>query len=446
MRCAVLPALFVTALAGRLRYSASKSNEDYSLELENHNNVQYSAPISLGGQELPVIYDTGSFEILVLSTLCQDCAAGLHVYDNRQSHSFTNGGGITAEHLFGSGPVKSEKAYETVRFGGRMSPFAVDHMPFWQIVSHNIPVWNEQAHFSGIVGLGHSSRIPEGFGAMGPGANDETLLSKMHINSFGICLQRGDMTPPGWLTMGPNVANLPSTTGAFHTLRVVGQVHWGVQMTEVSVPGISGANPCSPSCGAIVDSGTSLIAVPPSALPLVNALSRMIKKDCSNINSLPVLRLQLDGTTVELPPMAYVMQVQTQVHKNTSIWRALFEGPSYEVEKECTAAFMQIDKQSDYGPMWILGMPFLRYYYTIFDRQAKEIKIARSTPDCQVASAAQTAPNWAGQSLVNSSHFAKVGVGSSTFSPADYKPMSVDLNEARAPDWAFGGSDKHLKM
>mmetsp|Transcript_100234 Transcript_100234/g.287976 ORF Transcript_100234/g.287976 Transcript_100234/m.287976 type:complete len:93 (-) Transcript_100234:200-478(-) len=44
---------------------------------------------------------------------------------------------------------------------------------------------------------------------------------------------------------------------------------------------------------------------------------------------------------------------------------------------------MQIDMMSQHGPVWIMGMPFFRYYHTTFDRTTKEMLFARAGPDCQ---------------------------------------------------------------
>jgi len=188
--------LAAAASGARLRSAGLKLNEGYKLKLDNFNNVQYSASFSLGGQTLPVIYDTGSFEIIVLSTLCSSCARGHTVYNSKNSSSFADSGAI-AEHVFGSGRVRSEKGYEEVRLGGAASPCAAPRMPFWQVISHGIQVWDNTAHFSGIVGLGHPERVPLGYGADSQRA--QSMLSAMHIDRFTICLERGRAAAPGWL-------------------------------------------------------------------------------------------------------------------------------------------------------------------------------------------------------------------------------------------------------
>jgi len=415
-----------TAYAVRFRASAGKNNVDYKMRLTNHNSVQYSADLSLGHQTLPVIYDTGSFEIIVLSTLCRTCRSS-SIYDSKRSSSFMKAGGVTAEHLFGSGPVVSEKGFETVSLGPSGSPYVANSMPFWQVISHEIAVWNSGAHFSGIVGLGFPDHVPKGFSA--ENAETTTMLAAMGINTFALCLERGRSAPPGWFSIGPSVERVMNTS-PFHRLSVVGRVHWGVRMTSFYANGIGGFNPCNPSCGAIVDSGTSLIAVPPSAQPLVSMLTAKIKLDCSNLATLPVLEFQLDGKLIRLPPAAYVMQVRQRVWDNSTIWRTVMKNTRPDMVYKCQAAFMNIHKDSAHGPVWILGMPFLRYYYTVFDRTAKQIHVAPSTASCEVSNSMP--------SFFNSTHLegARGSATAGSFASPDYQPTEVDLNEARLPEWA----------
>mmetsp|Transcript_56419 Transcript_56419/g.114956 ORF Transcript_56419/g.114956 Transcript_56419/m.114956 type:complete len:314 (+) Transcript_56419:2-943(+) len=305
-------------------------------------------------------------------------------------------------------------------------------MPFWQVVSHDIAVWDKHAHFSGIVGLGHPSRIPEGFDADPSSKEDKTLLAAMGVGRFAICLGRGGPKAPGWLSFGSAAT---SVGGSFQTIRVVGKVHWGVELTEVSAVGAALPNPCYPSCGAIVDSGTSLIAVPPSALPMVRVLSKMVRKDCSNLESLPVLHLKLGGVDIQLPPRAYVVKAQT----NSTSWQELLSGTVPARKSQCSAAFMVVDKTSQVGPVWILGMPFLRYYYTVFDRTSRQIHIAQATPTCAMK------PPVESTGLLNTTGFGvkagvDVGLGARTFSAADYEATEADLGSLRMPSWALASA------
>jgi hypothetical protein len=412
--------------------------------LDNFNNVQYSAPLTVGSQTLPVIYDTGSFEILVLSKMCHSCEARHAVYDSAKSQTFsTDTPAVITEHLFGSGPVVSEKGFETIRLGDANSPLGLAHMPFWQVLRHEIAVWDESAHFSGIVGLGHPSYIPEGFAAPNT-ERDVLMLAAMQVKSFAVCLQRDTPTGPGWLIFGPVVDNPPG--GAFfREVDVVGQTHWGVRMYGFQIPGIAQPDPCVPSCGAIIDSGTSLIAAPPSAMPAIRQLSAMVKRDCSNLHLLPTLKFRLGYHEVELPPKAYVMKVQKKVYtKKKNIWNNIFE-PEEVIQERCVPAFMTISKNSAYGPVWILGMPFLRYYYTVFDRANKKVHISEASPTCQPQPTGTHAAG-AGLFFNTTSGLNTTGLGvnstsasagrMSRFTSEDFQANDLNPEEMRVPAWA----------
>eukprot|EP00929_Paragymnodinium_shiwhaense_P047351 TRINITY_DN2401_c0_g1_i1.p1 TRINITY_DN2401_c0_g1~~TRINITY_DN2401_c0_g1_i1.p1 ORF type:complete len:474 (-),score=87.42 TRINITY_DN2401_c0_g1_i1:385-1737(-) len=426
----VLAALLVGTVSA-LRLRSTASNQGVEVVLENHNNVQYSAAFTVGGQTLPVIYDTGSFEIIVLSTLCDVCAQQHVVYDNRKSTSYSNAGGVTAEHLFGSGPVRSQKAFDTVQLGG---PLFAQHMPFWQVVSHSIAVWDGSAKFSGIVGLGHRNSVPAGFGPSD--SDDKTLLAQLGVQRFAVCLQRTGAAAPGKITFWPGAGVVPP---GFTGLPVHGQAHWGVQMTSLRFHGVQMQDPCVPSCGAIVDSGTSLIAAPPSAKGLIDSISRLIARDCSNLNSLPVLELELGGVQIRLPPKAYVMQVIKEAPRNSSWHRVLFGGSR---TSECSPGFMTISKSSSLGPVWVLGMPFLRYYHTVFDRTEKKLYIAPSQPSCNMlatsgfATPISTAAQNATQLASAGGAVSSAKVVAATFSAADFEATQMDLTGLRAPSFA----------
>jgi len=394
--CLALVALLTSfpvsqAVSGRLllgsRKKANTTRQDYSMKLVNFQNVQYFGTFTAGNQELPVIYDTGSFEVILLSTLCTDCEAGPAMYDAKSSPTFDAGDGVMAQHVFGSGPVLSKRGVETCRVGPSNSPMVATGMPFWQVVEHDIDVWHKYAEFSGIVGLGHSAHAPsmEGNSSRSSELDSQVLLERIGVSSFSICLERSTGTPPGWISFGPQVDSARASPH-FRHVEVVGQIHWGVVMTSLSAGGpqwVSGSDPCNPSCAAIIDSGTSLIAAPSGVFARLSPVFDSIEKDCSNLGSLPDITFNLGAELIILPPAIYVMKVTHYVEKPQTVWESMVEPPSLIPVTECVPAFMPMDKMTtQYGPVWILGMPFLRYYYTVFERSPKAIHIAYADASC----------------------------------------------------------------
>lgn len=71
---------------------------------------------------------------------------------------------------------------------------------------------------------------------------------------------------------------------------------------------LKGSCPSSGSCTAILDSGSNIIAGPTIAMKAISEIAN-VKPDCSNFDSLPVIKLTLGDMPVAIPPSGYVMKV-----------------------------------------------------------------------------------------------------------------------------------------
>merc|ERR1719262_243629 len=146
------------------------------------------------------------------------------------------------------------------------------------------------------------------------------------------------------------------------------------------------------------------------------ALSAMvppINEDCSNLHELPTLHLTMgDGKHLTLPPSAYVMRITGGVLEAQNVWDILFFKPKIHKVDMCMPAFMQMDMPSEHGMLWILGMPFFRYYHSSFDRKNRAMHFARAGPGCEP------------HPLVNGNRSASL---LATNTQADFEPFDVDL-------------------
>jgi len=348
-----------------------KGGDVFKQTLHNFENVQYYGDFKIGGQDIRGIFDTGSFELLVRSTRCSACTHPTPAYDHSLSKSYEKNGTVT-KHVFGSGPCISMKGYEEIDVG----PLKSHGQSFWEIVEHKIQVL-DTANFAAIVGIGPNFAY---------GNQDKTLLMNFGVKEFSICLQR---TPgsDGFMTWGSEVT-ADYKEKSYARANVVGKHHWVTRMHNVSF-GKSPLNdnyanvPCTGGgCAAIIDSGTSLIAAPGLALQQLSTQIEPIMEDCSNMHLLPTLHFIIDGTELTLPPEAYVMRVTGEIVEADSIWDILWFKPKVRKVNMCMPAFMQMDMHSQHGPVWILGMPFFRYYHTTFDREQKAMHFALAGPSC----------------------------------------------------------------
>lgn len=410
-----------------LRHSQSKrlwsKDESYVLTLENHKGVQYFAPITLNKQKLAAVYDTGSFEIMAMSNMCSACQipSNLFKYDNTTSETFTKGDNAIIDHYFAGGLVVAKQDFETVHIGDFGKDFAVKDMPFWQVVHTNMGVWmNKKAQFTAIVGLGHRTSVP---GTPEGERKVDSLLERTGTDRFAICLQKG-RSNPGFITFNPhldlpppalvNAASESSTPSSmFRRIPVIGKSHWAVELNEVShLNGKDTDRRChdGTACVAIIDSGTSLIGVPPMAVPMVMSIIKEIKQDCSNLDDMQDLVFTLGGQRFAMPPAAYVVQF-----------------PDGAGGHKCLPAFTDFDMESRNGQVWILGMPFLRQFYTVFDRTEPSIYVADQGDNCDPVSSNSTM----NATFVNTSFVAP---------RLHQEPALADISEAMLPSWAQGRS------
>jgi hypothetical protein len=173
------------------------------------------------------------------------------------------------------------------------------------------------------------------------------------------------------------------------------------------------------SCAAIIDTGSNIIAGPSMALREMAKFVN-VKYDCSNLDSLPMLKLTLGDYKVELPPKAYVMQVKLPkwaaghgqgggegegegggegageslaqdaegiapqklqprgwhaaiaeltrssgvVFDFASALQGLDIAALARADKLCMPAFAPLDKETGAGKLWVIGSPLFERYYT----------------------------------------------------------------------------------
>jgi len=130
--------------------------------------------------------------------------------------------------------------------------------------------------------------------------------------------------------------------------------YWLITGTDIKANGQSLGN-CL-LCPLIVDTGTSVITGPPGWVdPLLKAIGP-VSPDCSNRYTLPVIAFTLSGIDMTLEPDYYVIYGPDETGKNT-----------------CQLGIESLDPGIT---VWILGDPFLRKYYTIFDRGNNQVGFA----------------------------------------------------------------------
>mmetsp|Transcript_59672 Transcript_59672/g.159683 ORF Transcript_59672/g.159683 Transcript_59672/m.159683 type:complete len:406 (+) Transcript_59672:149-1366(+) len=127
-------------------------------------------------------------------------------------------------------------------------------------------------------------------------------------------------------------------------LPVSGKKYWEVKMSDIIV-GSKRQHLCHPKCRVAIDSGTSMLATPSRMARRLRAKLK-VRTDCHGIDHLPKLSFILAGKKLELSPKDYVHRKQ---------------------DGSCKLSLMSLDVPPPSGPLVILGDPFLKKFYTIYD-------------------------------------------------------------------------------
>jgi len=384
----------------------------------NFKDVQYYSYITIGGQAITGLLDTGSFDLVVFDHSCTDCGkAGK--YASRQSKSF-RAGKLTQSLYYGSGGVEVEEAFDNVEIG----PFSSVNLSFWDGVSASMPVL-QNARFQSIIGVGppetsgsdawnvvqHDWKQAEADLKQGPDFLDAqtgegilrgvdlawelstqpTLIRAEGITRFSICLGQKSGSVGYFIWNETGFLENPSD---YSYIKVLGKHTWTVNMTNIHLSGGHGRNliGCADGCGAIIDSGTSFLLMPYSAIQNLRKLLLNSDADCHNLRSLPTLTFTLDGKDFSLPPDAYIAKMEGTMmgpapHVNNQFPSLTADRVQLDIGKgDCQLAVMGSGSYTNWGPLWILGMPFFRKYYTSFEtgrnRDERGLYIAAASSNC----------------------------------------------------------------
>ena len=365
--------------------------------LTNNNGTVYTMSLGIGtpAQKLTVVPDTGSFSLVAASTECDDQACLKHNrFDPHESSTYDHPSNDIFELEYGQGQLRVESDYDVVSFYASMdAPHALARggNVSVSLMRQEALVGFEEAPYDGICGLGKRKQTE---------FHTTAFLEDMGIYGFTLCLGSPRLTGEG-VGGRLEVATQLAVGNPYKPLHTIGQHVWGVDVTSVGVNGQGANDLClaGQPCAAIIDSGTTLLTFPPEVYSYVfDALDNgcsLTSKDClkqlenqercegAAFDALPNLTFTVGGQPLRLPPTAYMSEMDVnvpktkRVHVPESMGGGTINVPSsYEEGIRCVPLVGEIDEMTEYGPMMILGMPFLRQYATFFNRTSWGISVA----------------------------------------------------------------------
>jgi len=428
--------------------AANESSPRQSVqEMHNDGDASYTITVSLGGQNIEVIPDTGSFDFLVFGTHCKEGCGPVHsLYNDSLSSTFEKGSAFTL-HQFGSGDAWSMESYEKVISG----PASSERQVFWEVYEADMPIL-EEGGLQGILGLGppessvlialkdasdvreeveyikrtggsispRQKKISDNYLKLAEHAKTaRSVAADFGLKSYSICLRRSSGSPGSiiWHDVAPErrPANM------FRTIQAKeGDLFWSAKLEHVQLGPLPRANEdhsqrtqigCGEgesSCTAIVDSGTSLIVAPrDAAWKVEDALRkwRALSGNCTDLSTLPNLEFTMGGMPFVLPPQSYVGDLSGDwseldpklqgflPHLDAQIMKLRTERDSdSQPYDSCVPLIMIMDSAPGEDQQWILGMPFFRQYYTTFTlaqgetewrRKAASMSFALADSECR---------------------------------------------------------------
>ncbi|KAK9918211.1 hypothetical protein WJX75_002282 [Coccomyxa subellipsoidea] len=310
-------------------------------------NVLYYGSIKLGepSQDLTVCFDTGSADLWVPSTECNNPSCLSHNRFNPALSPTNQETGGQFSIKYGTGAVHGEVITDVLRLAE--PPIVVPDQGFGLAQDHSADF--ASASCDGIFGLAmpalsKQGQLPAFFRMLESGLLDEPL--------FSIWLSPDPtLEPAGKIHFGGH--NPARYTGELLDLPVISKKYWMVGLDAVSVNDkvIQGLQ----ADGAIMDTGTSLITASAADAATINAAitgmvfspetkTWRVAGGCADVDNMPPITFVMGGNQFSLGPRQYIIQVGAG---------------------DGTYCMSGIVGNGPNGKM-VIGATFLRAYYSVY--------------------------------------------------------------------------------
>lgn len=327
-----------------------KFGDGNSVIINDFMDAQFFGPVSIGtpGQSFQVIFDTGSSNLWIPAFNCSLSCGLKPRFQPTQSSTYKPNGTIFSV-MYGSGPCSGFESDDTVTLGSQ----SVTNQVFAQVTdASGLGAAFELSQWAGIMGLAWPAisvtyATPVFFNLVNQYPNMQQVFSMYLPNTNGHV---------GELLIGG--INNKRYRGTLKATSLTTMTYWETVMDNMYV----GSTKVHDIARIVVDSGTSVLTGPTAIVAqiatMVNAtqiLPGRYTVDCSLVNQLPTLKISIGGNVWEL------------------------DGPDYIINDEgvmCLLAFGGIDIPAPIGPIWIMGDPFMRKVYTVFDAGNTQLLMA----------------------------------------------------------------------
>lgn len=337
--------------------------------------LQYFGELTIGTppQRFNVIFDTGSGHLLVPSASCDSPACATHPRFNETASSTVIPIGWADSPLTRAEDA-TDRDTQVMDFamGEVVGQYARDHIclgdscataDFVEMTEESDNPF-KNAEWDGVLGLAQSLSDAEEFNVFTALAQNATPAMKRPV--FAVYLGR-HVEDEAEITFGDYKESRMASP--LHWVDVSEEGYWQFQFTDLTVGGKS-TGLCSKygarKCQGVLDTGSSLMMGPGDAMDsLIGFLgfANGTTRNCTEQTHFPTLGFQIGGETFEMEPDDYMDRSQNHGSPAGS--------------DTCWAHMMPVGNTGR-GPIFVLGMPFLRAFYTVYDVHTKRIGFAKA--------------------------------------------------------------------
>jgi len=320
--------------------------------VSNFLNAQYFSEITIGTppQSFKVVLDTGSSNLWVPSSECNSIACYLHTkYDSSASSTYKKNG-TSFEIRYGSGSLSGFVSQDTMSIGG----LKIKEQDFAEATEEPGLAF-AFGRFDGILGLGYDTIsvnhiTPPFYNMINQGLLDEPVFA-FYLGDTA----NGDADQSEAIFGGIDEDHYD---GKMTYIPLRRKAYWEVDLDKIK---FGDGSVDMQNTGAILDTGTSLIALPSDLAELLNkemgakkGYNGQYTVDCAKRDSLPDMSFTLSGKEFTIGPYDYILEVQGS----------------------CISSFFGMDFPGD--PLIILGDAFLRKWYSVYDLGQNRVGLAKS--------------------------------------------------------------------
>lgn len=336
----------------RTSVNTNFANENDVIELTDVSNIMYYGPGEVGDnhQKFLFLFDTGSANLWVPSIKCVSTSCKFkNLYDSSKSKTYVPDG-TRVQISYGSGKVQGYFSNDIVTLGNLSLNYK-----FIEVTDTGSlePVYFA-SKTDGIIGLGWKDLS---VGSVDPFIVELKKQQKINDAVFTFYLPNHDKET-GYLTIGG--IDSAFYEGDIHYEPLTHDLYWQISMKAIF------GNSVMDKVEVIVDSGTSVIVAPTNFVKKFFEEAGVIKvpflpfyvSDCDN-EKLPVLKFVTKNNEYTLEPEYYLE-------------------PILDVDKSlCMIYILPLDFYTS-GETIILGDPFMRKYFTVFDYDQERIGLAKA--------------------------------------------------------------------